>query len=92
MNGMTSKAVRAVSVMLLLFLIVALLTSCTPSSVKTHNTDRFMLVEKFRDSAVYVDLQTGVEWIQRGEAFAPAIDSYGRPLLWPAFDAREDRP
>lgn len=84
--------IKAAVTVLLVLLIVALLTSCTPSSVKTHDTERFMRVETFRDCAVYVDLQTGVEWIQRGEAFAPAIDSYGRPLLWPAFDAREDRP
>ena len=86
-----NKAIRAAVMVLLLFLIVALLTSCTPGTIKKHNTARFMLVETFRDCAVYVDLQTGVEWIQRGDAFAPAVDSYGRPLLWQAFDARGDR-
>jgi hypothetical protein len=84
-------AAKTAVTVLLLFLIVALLTSCAPQTVKKHNTERFMIVETFRDCAVYVDLQTGVEWILRGDAFAPAVDSYGRPLLWPAFDAREDR-
>lgn len=78
--------------MLVLLLIAILLCSCTAQKpIKTHDVDRFMLVEEFKDCQIYADLQTGVEWIQRGGAFAPAVDSYGRPLLWPGFDAREDR-
>lgn len=86
-----NKALKVVAVLLLLLLIVSLLCSCSQRTVKTHNTERFMLVERFNDCRVYVDLQTGVEWIRQGSAFAPAIDSYGRPLIWPGFDAREDR-
>ena len=84
-----NKPFRVIAIILMLFLILVLLCSCA-SLVKTHDANRFMLVERFDDCCVYVDLQTGVEWIMRGHAFAPAIDSYGRPLLWPGFDARED--
>lgn len=88
---MTDRILRAIATILLLLFIAALLCSCARRPVKTHDTERFMLVELFNDCRVYVDLQTGVEWIRQGSAFAPAIDSYGRPLIWPGFDAREDR-
>ena len=84
-----NKPFRVIAIILMLFLILVLLCSCA-SSAKTHDSNRFMLVERFPDCRVYVDLQTGVEWIRQNYTFAPAIDSYGRPLLWPGFDAMED--
>lgn len=84
------KALKVIAMILMLFILFTLLCSCA-RPVKTHDVNRFMLVERFDDCRVYVDLQTGVEWIMRGYAIAPAIDSYGRPLLWPGFDATEDR-
>ena len=86
----TDKTLKAIALILLLFLILVLLCSCA-SSAKTHDANRFMLVERYRDCNVYVDLQTGVEWIEKTPyTFAPAIDGYGRPMLWPGFDAMED--
>lgn len=41
--------------------------------------------------AVYVDMETGVEWARTSESFRPIPDSYGNPYIYPAFDAREDR-
>ena len=85
-----NKPFRVIAIILMLFLILVLLCSCA-SSAKTHDANRFMLVETFRDCNVYVDLQTGVEWIESTpHTFTPAIDCYGRPLLWPGFDAMED--
>ena len=85
-----NKPFRVIAIILMLFLILVLLCSCV-SSAKTHDANRFMLVERYRDCNVYVDLQTGVEWIEKTPyTFAPAIDGYGRPMLWPGFDAMED--
>ena len=84
------KALKVIAMILMLFILFTLLCSCA-RPVKTHDVNRFMPVESFRDCNVYVDLQTGVEWIERTpHTFAPAIDCYGRPLLWPGFDAMED--
>lgn len=84
------KAFKVIAMILMLFILFTLLCSCA-RPVKTHDVNRFMLVESFRDCNVYVDLQTGVEWIEKNTyTFAPAIDGYGRPMLWPGFDAMED--
>lgn len=52
---------------------------------------RFKLIEVGDWYNVYVDLETGVEYIRRGSDIEPLIDSYGRPYIYPAFDSREDR-
>lgn len=42
---------------------------------------------------VVVDTKTGVEYVWSARGFmCPIIDSYGNPYIYPAFDAREDRP
>lgn len=85
-----NKPFRVIAIILMLFLILVLLCSCVIPA-KAYDTNRFMLVEGYRDCNVYVDLQTGVEWIEKTPyTFAPAIDGYGRPMLWPGFDAMED--
>jgi hypothetical protein len=38
-----------------------------------------------------VDTQTGVEYVSRGNTLAPLFNSYGAPLVFSGFDAREDR-
>ena len=45
------------------------------------------------DCEIYVDVQTGVEYVRfrGGNAIAPLINSYGAPLIYPGFDGREDR-
>lgn len=85
-----NKPFRVIAIILMLFLILVLLCSCVKPA-KAYDANRFMLVEVYRDCNVYVDLQTGVEWIEKNTyTFAPAIDGYGRPMLWPGFDAMED--
>lgn len=89
---MTDKtALRAAALVLLLFLIVTLLCSCGEDKAQRVNRERFMLVEQWWDCNVYVDLQTGAEYVERGGAFAPLIDSFGQPIIFSGFDAREDR-
>ena len=54
---------------------------------------RFKLIYDDAQYRVIVDQRTGVEYIRdvRGGICA-LIDSYGNPVLYPGFDAREDRP
>lgn len=41
---------------------------------------------------IIVDMRTGVEYIRTPRGGITAlIDSYGNPVLYPGFDAREDR-
>ena len=81
------KAMKVIALILLLFLILSLLCSCGDEQLP----DRFMKVADYNDCQIYVDTQTGVEYVSRGNTLAPLFNSYGRPLVWPAFDAREDR-
>ena len=84
-------ALRAAALVLLLFLICALLCSCAEGNIEHVNRERFMLVETWLDCEVYVDLQTGVEYVAKGGSFSPLIDSFGQPVIFSGFDAREDR-
>lgn len=84
---MDKMTVRIVLTILLLFFIVVLLCSCG----KEKLPDRFMKVADYNDCQIYVDLQTGVEYVSRGNTLAPLFNSYGAPLIYPGFDAREDR-
>ena len=81
-------AVRVIVMVLLIFAIVALLCSCGGEELP----DRFMKVADYNDCQIYVDTQTGVEYVSRGNTLAPLFNSYGAPLVFPGFDAREDRP
>lgn len=76
--------------LLALLLFVVLLCSCASAK---HDSDRLKLVDRVDDIYVYADMQTGVEYVfaPRG-GICPLIDSYGAPLVFPGFDAREDRP
>ena len=83
----TDKALKVIALILLLFLILSLLCSCG----KEQLPDRFLKVADYNDCQIYVDTQTGVEYVSRGDAFAPLFNSYGAPLVFHGFDAREDR-
>ena len=83
----TDKALRVIALILLLFLILALLCSCGAEQLP----DRFLKVADYNDCQIYVDTQTGVEYVSRGNTLAPLFNSYGAPLVFPGFDAREDR-
>lgn len=73
--------------LLALLLFVVLLCSCG----KKQLPDRFMKVADYNDCQIYVDTQTGVEYVSRGNTLAPLFSSYGSPLVFPGFDAKEDR-
>ena len=79
-------AVRVIVMVLLIFAIVALLCSCGGEELP----DRFMKVADYNDCQIYVDTQTGVEYVSRGNTLAPLFNSYGVPLVYHGFDARED--
>ena len=83
----TDKTLKVIALILLLFVIFSLLCSCG----KEQLPDRFMKVADYNDCQIYVDLQTGVEYVSRGNTLAPLFNSYGAPLVYHGFDAREDR-
>ena len=84
---MDKMTLRIVATILLLFFIVVLLRSCGGE----EKTDRFLKVADYADCEIYVDTLTGVEYVSRGNTLAPLFNSYGAPLVYPGFDAREDR-
>lgn len=84
---MDKMTVRIVLTILLLFFIVVLLCSCG----KEQLPDRFLKVAEYADCEIYVDIQTGVEYVSRGNTLSPMFNSYGAPLIYPGFDGREDR-
>lgn len=85
------KLKKHILIFLLVFIVVFLLLS----EMSTHNIQeqpaRFMKVADYADCQIYVDLQTGVEYVGRGNTLAPLFNSYGAPLIYHGFDAREDR-
>lgn len=83
----TDKTLKVIALILLLFVILSLLCSCG----KEQLPNRFMKVADYNDCQIYVDLQTGVEYVSRGNTLAPLFNSYGAPLVYHGFDAREDR-
>ena len=88
---MNKHDVRTLVVSFFVILIVVFLSSCGSPDTKRIEMDRFMLVETYDDCAIYVDTCTGVEYACYNGNLTILFDSYGRPLVWPAFDAREDR-
>lgn len=72
----------------ILLLLALLLCGCGD-----RKDSRFKLIDYGGWYKVYVDLETGVEYIRReaGGGIEPLLDSYGRPYIYPAFDSREDR-
>ena len=76
-------------------IIVAVLILCIlmiPTGEPDQST-RFRTIYADDVYIIIVDQRTGVEYIRdvRG-GICPLIDSYGSPVLYPGFDAREDRP
>lgn len=54
---------------------------------------RFKLIYDDAQYRIIVDQRTGVEYIRDARGgICVLIDSYGNPVLYPGFDAREDRP
>ena len=85
---MIKRPLRIIAIVLLLFFIVALLSSCGKKKLPA----RFMKIADYSDCQVYVDTQTGVEYVgNRAGGISPLIDTYGAPLIFHGFDAREDR-
>lgn len=84
----------------LLFLVFAatLLCGCTKqTTLDEGHGKRFETIYKDAISYVVVDMETGVEYaVSRGSynagTFTMLCDSNGNPYIYPAFDAREDRP
>lgn len=66
---------------------VLLLTSCK----KQEDSGRFLTIDEGLTYSVIVDCDSGVEYLVRGQDIEPLIDSYGNPMIYSAFDAREDR-
>ena len=88
---MNKHEIRILAVLVFTILIIVFLSSCGSPDTKRIEMDRFMLVEEYNDSAIYVDTCTGVEYASYNGNLTILFDSYGRPLVWPAFDAREDK-
>ena len=77
---------RIITILLALVMAV-LLCGCGD----TAHSDRMMLIATNDAGAIYVDQETGVEYIKSGTEIEMLVDSYGNPYIYPAFDAREDR-
>ena len=88
---MNKHEARILAVLVFTILIIVFLSSCGSPDTKRIEEDRFMAVETYEDSVIYVDKRTGVEYASYNGNLAVMFDSYGNPLVWPAFDAREDR-
>ena len=75
--------------LLILLAIIVILCGC---GKKPEESARFLEIDRATYYTVLVDTQTGVEYIKinGGGGVTPLIDSYGRPYIYPAFDARED--
>lgn len=86
---------KLIAFLLLLIIAATLLCGCakeTAISSEGHGK-RFERIyihtaDLFR---VYVDTETGVEYVFSDGTFRPLIDSYGNPYIYPAYDAREDK-
>ena len=80
-------------ILLILLILVIILCGCgrtaDADAIDGHGK-RFMCIESSFLGDVYVDTETGVEWLRVDCRIQPIIDSYGKPYIYPAFDARED--
>lgn len=87
------KAIAIILTIITVFAISAFLSGCghADTDALDGHGKRFVKIEENKVGSVYVDTETGVEWLWRGFTFVPIIDSYGNPYIYPAFDAREDR-
>ena len=79
----------------ILLLLALMLCGCGKSAfdVKQHHGKRFERIAEYDDCEILVDTETGAEYARRygnNRLFA-LLDSYGNPLIYPGFDAREDR-
>lgn len=85
---------RIITIILALVMAV-LLCGCGKSAfdVQEHHGKRFEVIEEYDDCTIYVDMETGVEYAERAgyTNITVLLDSYGNPLIYPGFDAREDR-
>lgn len=88
------KAIAIILAVLTIFALIVLLTSCghADTDALDGHGKRFVRIQNQGYFWVYVDTETGVEWVYANKTFAPIIDSYGKPYIYPAFDAREDAP
>ena len=80
---------KILTTVLFLILTALLLAGC--GKVTRQHRDRLMAVEKYDDCTIYVDTETGTEYIEKDGGLAPVLDYNGFPVQWEAFDAREDR-
>ena len=78
---------RILAFALALLACVVLLASCK----EQEDSGRFLTVDYGLSYTVIVDTRSGVEYFVRGTEVEPLIDSYGQPMIYSAFDAREDR-
>lgn len=97
---MIDRALKIVTLLLLIFLIVALLCSCsTPMQElgdQTKKPTTFMVAERYEDFRILVDTRTGVMYVESYSpynhgSFTLLVNADGSPRLYPGFDAREDR-
>lgn len=81
---------KLIAFLLLLIIAATLLCGCGKSE---EHSDRFITVDRETYFEIVVDTETGIEYFrQYTGGICPLIDSYGNPYIYPAFDAREDRP
>lgn len=85
-NKITLKKIAIAIISLFLFAVLLCLCSCG------KDDGRFITVNRGFYGSVRVDTQTGVEYIEKNGWYVQLLDSYGNPLIYPGFDAREDRP
>lgn len=78
---------RLLAFALALLACVLLLASCK----KQEDSGRFLVADEGLTYSIIVDTRSGVEYIVKGTDIEPLIDSYGNPMIYSAFDAREDR-
>lgn len=78
---------RILAFTLALLACVLLLASCK----EQEDSGRFLTIDEGLTYSVIVDCDSGVEYLVRVYDIEPLIDSYGNPLIYSAFDAREDR-
>lgn len=80
----------------ILLLLALLLCGCgwNKASADTSGTDgRMMLAYNDGFAQIYVDTKTGVQYFTRANAgTCVMVDLDGKPMPFPGFDAREDKP
>jgi len=83
---------KLIAFLLLLIIAATLLCGCSrQTQANGLSGKRFEVIHKQDFIWVYVDTETGVEWVWGDKTFVPIIDSYGNPYIYPAYDAREDK-